>query len=188
MMRYSKADFAEILFHELAHQVLYINGNSEFNEAFATVVGEQGARLWLQSLPESEATNKMQQAYLQRSAARIDFYHLLVESKELLNDAFKQPQTVVGKRQAKQAIFADLRLRYKHLKKQQWHGKPWFDRWFEKPLNNARLAALATYRDLVPPLEALLLECDADFTRFYQRLSKEKRTKKPFEIPNECQE
>src|ERR1051326_5210526 len=33
-----KADLAEILFHELAHQRLFFSGDTDFNEAFATVV------------------------------------------------------------------------------------------------------------------------------------------------------
>ncbi|MDR2216338.1 MAG: aminopeptidase, partial [Nevskiaceae bacterium] len=34
--RYSEADLAALIFHELAHQVLYVPGDSAFNEAFAT--------------------------------------------------------------------------------------------------------------------------------------------------------
>jgi predicted aminopeptidase len=38
---------ASLLFHELAHQQLYIKGDSEFSEAFAMVVEEVGTERWL---------------------------------------------------------------------------------------------------------------------------------------------
>jgi len=54
MMRYGDVEFAETLFHELAHQKLYINGDSGFNEAYATVVGQEGAKRWLRKFRPNE--------------------------------------------------------------------------------------------------------------------------------------
>jgi len=44
MMLKSEAQRAGIIFHELAHQVVYIDDDSAFNEAFATAVEEEGIR------------------------------------------------------------------------------------------------------------------------------------------------
>ena len=42
-----ETELAELLFHELAHQRLFVSGDTDFNEAFAEAVGEEGTRLWL---------------------------------------------------------------------------------------------------------------------------------------------
>ena len=47
MLGWSDAQLAATLFHELAHQVVYVPGDSEFNESFATVVEEAGLERWL---------------------------------------------------------------------------------------------------------------------------------------------
>src|SRR6185503_6251921 len=39
-------ELAELLFHELAHQKLFIAGDTDFNEAFATAVAEEGVERW----------------------------------------------------------------------------------------------------------------------------------------------
>jgi len=144
MLRYGDTNFAETLFHELAHQQLYINGDSDFNEAFATVVGEVGTMRWLAALSE--------------------------------------PQM----RSAKQAELAAFINRYQQLKAGQWEGKGWYDRWFEKPINNARLAGFSTYYELVPSLLKLLEKCDSDFPHFYQVLSTANRLDGTVIVPDQC--
>ena len=47
MLGWSDASSPATLFHELAHQVVYVPGDSEFNESFATVVEEAGLERWL---------------------------------------------------------------------------------------------------------------------------------------------
>src|SRR4051812_10885006 len=47
MLGWSDAQLAATLFHELAHQVVYVPGDSQFNESFATVVEEAGLERWL---------------------------------------------------------------------------------------------------------------------------------------------
>ena len=43
MLRYDDLDLVSTIFHELAHQLLYVPGDSDFSEAFATTVAEGGA-------------------------------------------------------------------------------------------------------------------------------------------------
>src|SRR5204863_6732985 len=45
----SEIDLAETLFHELAHQTAFAKGDTDFNEAFATAVAEEGLRRWMLS-------------------------------------------------------------------------------------------------------------------------------------------
>ncbi|MYB34579.1 MAG: aminopeptidase, partial [Gammaproteobacteria bacterium] len=40
---------ASLIFHELAHQVLYVKDDSAFNEAFATAVEQEGVERWMRA-------------------------------------------------------------------------------------------------------------------------------------------
>lgn len=163
MLRHGEVYLAEIMFHELAHQQLYVNGNSSFNEAFATVVGEQGALQWLrENQPEKAA------AYQQRLQVRNDFSAMIAQLKKDLAEVYSSNVTEAEKRAGKEQQWELARQRYADVKQQRWQGKGWYDAWFDKPINNARLAAIATYRDLVPAFEQLLQACDNDFARFYK--------------------
>src|ERR1700691_87941 len=47
MLRYGDLGLASTIFHELAHQLIYVRGDSEFNESFAVSVEQEGLRRWL---------------------------------------------------------------------------------------------------------------------------------------------
>lgn len=181
MLRYGEIDFAETLFHELAHQQLYINGDSGFNEAFATVIGELGALRWLQQSYPERVT-----AYTVRLGARDDFNALLTRFKLKLKSLYDTDQSDVLKRQTKQTLYAELSSHYANLKRERWDNKPWFDQWFKRPLNNARLAAFATYRARVPAMKELLFKCDDDLLRFYSALAKPININGIVQVPSEC--
>jgi len=158
MMRYGEADFAETLFHELAHQMLYIKGDSGFNEAFATVIGEQGALKWL----KSQRPKKLAE-YQLRLSARSEFNSLLKKAKQALSAVYDSTVSDEQKRADKKDVFISLEREYQQLKIDKWHGRNWFDGWFSGPMNNARLASFATYRDKVPAFYSLLDQCKHDF-------------------------
>lgn len=181
MFRYGEIPLAEVIFHELAHQQLYVNGNSAFNEAFATVVGEHGTLQWLRmNRPDQVA------AYQERMQVRNDFSELIKSIKLELKKVYQLDITELDKRQRKQAVFSQLKQDYDVLKAERWQGKAWYGGWFKRPINNARLAAFATYRDLVPQFEALLAACENDFPRFYQTVALQKRQGKDAIIAKEC--
>ena len=48
-IRYPDAQLARLVFHELAHQVVYARNDTTFNESFAVTVEEVGVRRWLES-------------------------------------------------------------------------------------------------------------------------------------------
>ena len=165
MMRNGEADFAETMFHELAHQRLYINGDSAFNEAFASVVGEQGAVQWLtRNRPDLLADYRL------RLAARADFSALLDGVKLRLEALYTTAATAQEMRAGKSLIFGDLKSEYETLKALKWQGLAWFDRWFDEPVNNARLAAFSTYRDRIPAILGLFKQCRYDFKLFFHSL------------------
>ena len=167
-INYSDAELARMVFHELAHQVVYIPGDSRFNEAFASAVEEAGVDRWL----ELYGNDAMREQYLRYSTRRKEFLALLVKHREMLSDLYASKAGNEKKRREKARIFAALQAEYQVLKA-HWGGYAGYDRFFAEKLTNAHLAAVATYNDLLPGFKALLAK-EKDFKSFYaavQRMS-----------------
>jgi predicted aminopeptidase len=142
---------ASLLFHELAHQKLYVKDDSEFSEAFATVVEEYGTERWLESHGKEGALD----AYHRRLRYRTDFAELVRAQQSRLRAAFARAGTAAELRAAKARAYDAMRADYASLK-QAWGGTTDYDAWFAQPLNNATIAAVATYRRWVPVMRARL--------------------------------
>lgn len=183
MLRNGESGLAETIFHELAHQVIYENGDSAFNEAFASVVGEQGALLWLQR-------NRLESvgSYRDRLLMRADFYQLLKSTKASLQSLYQSGLNTEQKHHAKQTIFSELDGAYQQLKSERWQGRTDYDAWFEQPLNNAHLAAVSTYREQMPALLHLLSACGNDFRRYYERLKSTSPKMVMAELDQSCEQ
>lgn len=139
---------ASTLFHELAHQKLYVKDDSEFSEAFATAIEEYGTERWLGARADEAALA----AYRRRLRHRSDFAALVSAQQERLRAVFATDEPVEQKRADKAHAFDAMRADYAAVK-QSW-GSGDYDAWFSQPLNNASLAAVATYRRWVPALRA----------------------------------
>lgn len=162
MLYSDDARLAGLLFHELAHQRLYVKGDSAFNEAFATAIEEEGVRRWL-----SEADRHEELAAWQAFGARVRaFEFLLGRTRVHLQEIYSSGRPADEMRAAKAAAFAQLEREYAALKA-SWDGWSGYDRWFEAPLNNARLIPSATYRGLVPAFRILLQQAGGDLASFY---------------------
>lgn len=160
------ADLAELIFHELTHQRLYLSGDTDFNEALATVVGREGARRWLKA--RGRKTDLRQ--YETDLKVEKDFIREVLQTRAELKTVYEKTYgSGDTERLAKKAAFARLKERLQKLN-HAYGDTLKLDRWFEKPVNNARLNTLATYYDLVPAFEALLKECHGDLEVFLQRL------------------
>jgi predicted aminopeptidase len=164
MMRWDDTRLVAIIFHELAHQQLYVADDSDFNEAFASAVEEVGIRLWLEDRrdPQSIADHQTRR---QRAAA---FNYLLLDTREELTRVYSSDRSDEVQREQKQEAFNDLRERYGVLR-HSWDGYPGFDGWFEMELNNARLIPVSTYERLVPAFRALFRNSGRDLRTFYAR-------------------
>jgi predicted aminopeptidase len=161
MLGWGELQLAGTIFHELAHQLLYEPGDSAFNEAFATVVEDEGVRRWLAAQGREEERAEFQARRLR--AARVA--HLLGDARTRLRELYAQRLPADAKRAAKAAEFERLRAEYAALK-QAW-GRGGYDRLFGPDMNNASLLAIATYYDCVPGLEARLEAVGRDLPRFY---------------------
>lgn len=162
MLYREDARLAGMLFHELAHQRLYAKGDSAFNEAFATAVEEEGVQRWL-----GRAGRDEELAAWRRLGARTQaFEYLLGRARARLQELYSSAMPEAEMRAAKAAEFVRLKQEYQALRS-SWDGWNGYDRWFETPLNNARLIPSATYRRLLPAFKRLLREADGELEAFY---------------------
>ncbi len=164
-IEYPEAEVARMVFHELAHQVAYAPGDSQFNESFATAVEEVGVERWLAARGD-DAMRERYRAWRQRKQ---DFLALLDAHRQQLEDNFARIATDADKRARKAEIFASLKRDYEAMKAERWGGYAGYDRWFAEPVSNAHFALVATYHDLVPAFHGLYAELN-DFSQFYRRV------------------
>ena len=154
---------AELLFHELAHQRLYVANDTAFNEAYATAVGRLGAERWL----ERQGTAAGRAEYAADVQRREHFLQLTTETREQLAALYTDSRSATEKRVGKQRILAELYERYQALK-QSWGGYAAYDRWFAQDLNNAKLAGVSTYHRQVPAFLALFEQEGRNFAAFHR--------------------
>lgn len=167
MMYKSEARRAGIIFHELAHQVVYIDNDSAFNEAFATAVEQEGIRRWM----EKNGKNKQYQEYLINKKRDSEINQLLQEAREKLKQLYKTKVSEKEKRQKKILAFSLMQKKYSQLKK-SWGGYNAYDHWMKQELNNAHLLLISTYHDLVPTFKAMLKKENYNLKNFYSAVEK----------------
>jgi len=167
-----EAELIELLFHELAHQRLFVAGDTDFNEAFATAVAEEGLRRWMEARRDPAALKNYQSANRRKE----QFVRLVAEARDKLkaiyeSDAAHPPQQRPAndtmKRNAKQRVIDELR-QGNELLKAAWGGHQSYDAWFTQNLNNAQLNTVDTYYRLVPAFRRLLHEHGGNLENFYQ--------------------
>jgi predicted aminopeptidase len=159
MVRRSEAELVATLFHELAHQKIYVGADSAFNEAFAVAVAEEGVRRWFHG--SSEYTHYLRTQERLRSVSA-----LLLATRDRLAALYGQALPDAEKLAGKRAILDGLRSDYQLLKA-KWGGYDRFDPWLPADLNNAHLALTATYHELVPGFKAMLAFEQGDLEQFY---------------------
>lgn len=160
------ADLAELLFHELAHQRVFVAGDTDFNEAFATAVAEEGLHRWLEARGDLVALEKHRTAHGRTE----QFVQIVSRARDKLQAIYESgaaPGNDAGKCLAKQRILHELREDYAHLKA-GWGGRGDYDVWFQQSLNNAQLNTVDAYHRLVPSFRRLLHEQGGDLEEFYR--------------------
>ena len=173
-----ETELAELIFHELGHQRLFVSGDTDFSEAFAETVAEEGTRRWLRSMRDEPA----QRDYEVRLHRKAEFTHLVTTARDQVGALYRQAgiatntatkakrlpdEQAVALRAQKQAVFDQLRRDYEALKS-TWGGHTDYERWFKRPLNNAHLNDVDTYYRLVPAFHRLLREQAGDLEAFYR--------------------
>ena len=163
-INYPEGELARLIFHELAHQVLYAKNDTMFNESFATAVERLGSARWL----ATQASDAARQEYAQFDGRRNQFRALARDTRKRLEQIYEDKEG--AEREAmKKATIEEFRRRYAQMR-DGWGGDPTrfrgYDRWVEGA-NNASFGAQAAYDELVPGFEALFEREGRDWKRFY---------------------
>ena len=162
MLRRSDDRLAALIFHELAHQRLYVPGDTAFNESFASFVEREGLRQWRASRglgPQDEEAAERRDALIR----------LVLDTRERLESLYARDLPAERMRQAKAAEFERLRRDYREVRDRQWGGASTFDTWVEGPLNNAKLLPFGLYDQWVPAFARLFHEAGRSWPGFYER-------------------
>ncbi len=159
---YPEGELARLVFHELAHQVLYVKDDTAFNESFATAVERLGGERWL----SQHASEAARADYVAFDARRQDFRALTRSTRDALqaiysHEGWGDTEKLRRKAEAMTAFHAG----YADLKR-GWGGYRGFDAWVAQA-NNASFGAQAAYDDLVPGFIALFQREGGNFARFY---------------------
>jgi predicted aminopeptidase len=168
MLRYGDDDLAATIFHELAHQLLYVRDDSEFNEAFATTVEYVGLERWL---AQQGATARMQAFRAEQRRERALVIMLTATRArlgQLYASSLPRDEMVVKKAE----VFTQLTIDIRALERREGVTYPLYEEWIAAGLNNARLASVATYFECVPGFTRLLHEQGDDLPRFYAAVRK----------------
>ena len=149
-IRYPESQVARLVFHELAHQVVYAKHDTTFNESFAVVVEEEGVRRWLESEGRTAELAAFQDAQARKRAlaARVK------ETRERLKMVYESKLTDQQKLEEKRAEFERLRAQ--------------FPQFIPAEPNNGFLVSIALYNELVPALERVLA-ASGNLDDFYAR-------------------
>ena len=174
-------ELAEVIFHELGHQRVFARADTDFNEAFATTVGQEGARRWLLSNGDTNLCAR----YVLSLGRNDQFVRLIMNARQRLETVYgdtldtegeakaarKLPATPDQLRSEKRRVLEDLRGDYARLKS-EWGGYSGYDGWFGGELNNAQLNTVANYYDERPGFEQLLRLNGGDLEKFYQAVKR----------------
>ncbi len=170
-IQYPEGELARMIFHELAHQVLYVKDDTTFNESFATAVERLGGQQWL----AQHGSARAREEYVAFDSRRREFRALTLRARERLVQVYMRKKHLSGIESTQSAtnniaiektkVMQTLREEYSLLKA-SWGGYSGYDR-FVAQANNASLGALAAYDDLVPQFEAVFEQNGRNWPAFY---------------------
>ncbi|WP_183166219.1 aminopeptidase [Azomonas macrocytogenes] len=165
MLRRNDEQLAALVFHELAHQRLYLPGDTAFNESYASFVEQEGLREWqaLRGLPPPRA---------ERERAYRQLVELVLATRERLRVLYASGQPEAIMRTNKQAEFMRLRQAYHRLRERDWKGQGYFDHWINQPLNNATLLPFGLYDGWTPAFARLFEQSGRNWPEFHAAVEK----------------
>jgi len=154
-----------LLFHELAHQTVYLPGDTTFNESYASYVEQEGLRRWLQQ----QGDEALYQQFLLEGERHQQFVDLVIDYRDRLSVLYASAADEDSMRLSKDALQQALRDAHQVLVG-EW-GVPAYQGWFDGPLNNAQLATVASYHDWVPAFAGLMGCVEGNWSRFHRAVA-----------------
>ena len=159
---FTEARTAALIFHELAHQVLYVKDDTVFNESFATLVEQEGLRRWQQVSGSLRIYNE----YLHRHCLREQFVRLILRCRQSLEELYQSDLADTEKRAKKAAIFSELRNEFNDMKNRQTELSL-YDNWMNRSLNNAKISSVVAYHDFLPAFQTILDRTGGNLDQFF---------------------
>lgn len=162
MLQWEDPDLVAVIFHELAHQALYVKDDSAFNESFATAVEEFGIERWLSSRYEQAQLEKYRQRRELRGRLMTHVEQARTELASIYSGSLSVDAMRLQKKDLLAALHGDLTGEFERSGREP-------PAWLSDGLNNARLASMVLYEGRLPEFRALFAGCDGDFVCFYDR-------------------
>ncbi len=160
----SDTDTVALIFHELAHGLLYIPDDTAFNESFATAVEQEGLKRWQMATNRAKGYPEWQSKRHQRQK----FIALVSKYRTQLKQVYESSLSTEEKRDQKAAIFNRMRSEFRTVSTTH-HEMAVYSAWFQKPLNNAQLISVSTYHDWEPAFSQMLSDSQGDLEKFYEK-------------------
>lgn len=160
MMRRDDTELVALLFHELAHQLLYVKGDSGFNESFATAVEEFGVIRWLQARGDEQKIDD----YFERRELRQELMQMVALARADLGSYYAETIDADEKRLLKQHRLELLQQDVAAVLQRQGQEQTG---WFAGTLNNARLLSMTLYEGRLQEFRDLLATCNNELECFY---------------------
>jgi len=164
MLNHGQVATAEYIFHELAHQQLYIKNDPSFNEAFATAVGQLGVSRWL----IAEGKQNTLENYIDLNDNKIEIYEIIGNLRKQLTDIYLSDDISFKQTHKEKALKTYHRVMTEKLN--SWGRYDQYKKWLLEDINNAKLNAFSTYRKLVPQFLALYERCGNSLNKFYSTI------------------
>lgn len=164
MMRWDDDELVGTIFHELAHQKIYVKDDSSFNESYANFVEQEGVREWRaarQLPPPDEKGDALDHAFTGQVLAL----------RDRLKAIYAQPWADDAKRVAKAEEFEDFRGRYLAWRAGEAGGDHRYDRWMARPLNNASLLPFGLYDTWTSSFATLFEQSGRAWPVFFAKVS-----------------
>ncbi len=174
MLRWDDDELASTIFHELAHQLIYVKDDTAFNESFATFVQTEGLREWLRSrhLPPQDGHEQ---------AMDDGFTRLVLDLRERLKKLYASGENHAAMAAGKRREIAEFRIRYEQWRQSNWPDDHRYDASVARPINNARLLPFGLYDQWTPAFAVLFERAGGRWPAFYaevRKLARESRQRR----------
>ena len=163
MLRWDDDELIGTIFHELAHQQLYLKDDTAFNESFASFVQDEGLREWHGARGENAREERDR-------AAGDDFVRLVLDLRERLRALYASRIDSAAMEMAKRNEIAEFRKRYAEWRDAHRPHDHRYDAFVAKPINNATLLPFGLYDGWTPAFAVLFAQSASDWTAFYARV------------------
>lgn len=163
MVRQGNDALIGMLFHELAHQAVYVKGDTTFNESFATFVQQEGLRQWHRAhglpTPDPEAT-----------ALETGFTHLVLDLRARLRTLYASGVPTAVMAGDKQRQIEAFRHRYAAWRDARPTPDHRYDAWVAAPINNAALLPFGLYATWTQAFAAMFVHAGCVWPRFLRQV------------------